>query len=180
MLKVTTSAVYFGHTKTLRESDMPEIGDYRFYNIDDLIQLWREGGWKALAKLGDALYPPSCDGSAVYSECLTKRVRYAIRDLFDSLVKPLRPDLIEQPRPGYSELELLGLAAAPDGKYSLFSPSKYLPRDRDSGGSAKDDAELRKILRRITKAFVTSETLGEVLGKISNPENYKRFTKGNI
>jgi len=157
-----------------KNSDIQKINE-EAYCIEDLIQICRESKWEELTKLADT-FSLACDEGTVCSDGSTKQVRYDIRRLLDSLVLKSCPDLI-RPRHGYSEVELLGLVAAPDGKYSPSSPSKYLPRGRDSGGSAKDDSKLETILRKTTKAFATSETLEGVLRKVSSTGNYKRFMK---
>jgi hypothetical protein len=152
---------------------MSKISEYSRYDIDDLIDTWN-GGWGKLADLAEQLgfqregrmdssdrsWPPSA------------RILWCSEEIIEQITAG--PSIFKLP---YQSIQ--ALAAAQDNKYTWKSKLYRLPVPNIHDWSRCENRQLRKILKKVTEAFATCKTLGDVLSKIATPDNYKRFIKEN-
>lgn len=144
---------------------MSKISEHNLYNIDDLNQVWKGGGWKALAECDDNL-------DVGYIIC---RGPQQIMTIFDEIYNDMgseQCDAFEQV--AWKVDELVILAAIPKGiLYSSQSREEY---SSPNGVWGYEDAKLWRLLKVVITAFVDSKSLGDALSKV-NEENWQRFAK---
>ena len=154
-------------TRIVRKSDMVNMNDY---DIDYLVTTW-EHGWEELAELGNKLDIRPYYSSFGYSgACISKQ----ILEGFISIDMCMSP---ESRWPyDFCTLSLLHLAAIPKWKtYSEQAYEKYMPKSKHDGGSEKEDARLRRLLKKVMTILRDSKTLEEAFDKIGTRQNREKM-----
>jgi len=153
-----------------------QLSKYNSYNIDDLITAW-ESGWKHLeryAKLQSS-YEPKRSGDK--SKTISERIRLTLDELTDRFLTVGRR--MKVPKSGPFVGAILNLAASSkEQPFKCKIGNTVLTRNwhLDSPGAwVKDRVQSAKILRKVTKAFATSNSYGQALSKLASKDNIKRF-----
>jgi len=152
-----------------RNINIDNINDHLPYDIDYLVTTW-EHGWEELAELGNKLGIQPYYSSFGYSgACISKQ----ILEGFQSITYMSRESAWPY---GLEPTNLLELAAIPKRKtYSEKVCRKYIPKAKDDGGSAEEDARLRRLLKKVMTILRDSKTLGEAFDKIGTRQNREKL-----
>lgn len=153
---------------------MVNINDHRLYDIDYLVTTW-EHGWKELAELGNKLGIKPYRSKFGYSgACVSKQILEGFESINYMSPESVWPYDLEP-------TNLLELEAIPKRKtYSEKACRKYMPKAKDDGGSAEEDARLRRLLMNVMTILRESKTLGEAFDKIGTRQNREKLFRQNL
>ena len=157
---------------------MSDVNVWNSYNIDDLAAVLKRG-WQELARFCEKRKFDTGKHFGRSSLYPSVRVYYGFHRVFYYLV-PVSWSLqwSLESLLNYGLIDLFALAATPNNKsyesrkslnYWPLTVSAELQMDR------KTELKVYKIIKRITKAFASSETIGDAFQKISTRKQLRQF-----
>ena len=155
---------------------MAEISECNSYNIDDLVTAWKSG-WQHLERFAklQSSYEPKKSGDK--SKTISERVRLTLNELTDPHFTVGRRMKVPKSGP-YSDAILNLAASSKEQPFKYEIGNTFLTRHwylNSPGAWVEDRVQSEKILRKVAKAFATSDSYGQALSKLASKDNIQRF-----